>query len=283
MNEAGWGLARSTRPPLFRAILLRELRDLATRVSPRVVLPPVAASLFAFAWNDVYGTDLYVPAIGGVILVVQAYRHRQRVRLKPSADESALWFDFGRDGAWLVDLIVLQGAAPTGVDRGMLWIENGRLFFVGALTSFGLQPCQAVGDCRSRRRIPGLREALTLSLSRRSGIGWMGVGFSPVMDPEEREEIEAAINVWSQGRKGIDGQYPPRTIGPSALPITGLATLAALNTLYWIGIAFYASRAGSHTEAFVRLVLGTAVAWPLDLMYPLLRWRALLDRRKLER
>ena len=124
-----------------------------------------------FAGNYFVGILLFGLATALGLLVV-AFARRDNARLNAvNAPDRARWEEFGSHEGWLVDLIVLQGDAPTGRDRGILWIEGSRLNFAGDRCSFSLLPGDIAGACRSERSIRGLRLGTRIALRHETASG----------------------------------------------------------------------------------------------------------------
>lgn len=203
-------------------------------------------------------------------------RDAELLRRTAEADEMRRG-DLGRSVGWLVDLIVVQGDAPTGTDRGMLWIDEGRLCFSGDRTSFALSPNQIAGRCRSVIPISGLRHAVRLPL-RHPGLALsIDPGSIPINDL--RREIDA----WAATAPSTVGQLPPTRLGPGAPSPARLQFRALFSTTYW-SVALLLTLANLPQEgaaagplALLLLVVGMI----LRCGYPGTRWRAWHDRRRL--
>ena len=132
----------------------------------------------------------------------------------------ALREEFGTGPAWPVDLLVHQGATPTGRDQGLLWIEERRIAFSGFRTSFALAPEQTAAPVRHDAGVRGVRHRLVLRLARETPVGPLALSFWPVADGVRRAEDDAADLRYALNRalKGdaAGGQWPPLALGPGA-------------------------------------------------------------------
>lgn len=183
----------------------------------------LAAALIPCLVNYHYGDEAAVLlAIAGFSLGLIPLAHRwERVQAKAGEADAEMRDALGRDGRF-VSLIVRQGDAPTGQDRGMLWFEDGRLFFSGRRTSFGLVPSQAQGWVRMEGPVPGVRNEVNLVLTRESLAGPMVLSFGPPISQGARpgfaaHGLKTDIDRWQDGKYGRaegPGQWPPATVGP---------------------------------------------------------------------
>jgi hypothetical protein len=200
------------------------------------------------------------------------------------------WFEeIGGDTGWFVDLLVHHGDAPVGSDRGVLWIEDERLYFSGHRTSFGLTAEQAADFCQYDVCIPGLKNCLELRLRHQTSAGPLGISFSPIdrsgrMLQDLHLPIQGSVNRWIGRGNATDGQLPPLTVGPDAEPSACLLFHAVGSVAFWIGVptslilTWNLNPIGSVVLGMAGLILGSVwtAVWS-----PQLRMRAWKDRRKL--
>ena len=235
-----------------------------------------------------------VPILGilGIIgltlfLVLAFYFWTQIVKAERERRYEALREEFARVPGHVVTMIVRQGDAPTGSDEGVLWIEEGRLYFAGRRTSFGLVPSQSTGECHRRTRVKGIRNGVEIPLRVRTVAGTMKLSFDPILpeggDAAEERRLQTELACWTKGRAEGEGQYPARALAPNVVS-EGRLLLGALVATVPIPLA-------------VALWVGSFVGrgWPLTIfavglyvfagMVPgsNLWWRALRDRRRLRR
>ena len=229
--------------------------------------------------------------VGGVGL---ASRRNDDRRLEERERALALREEFGLGPVWTVDLMVRQGAAPTGRDQGVMWIEGGRVMYSGRRTSFALAPAQAAGEVRHDSPPSALGFRLGLQLARETPVGPLSLSFWPIADGARRQSDDAAdlryaVNhLFDTARvsKGAapTGQWPPVEIGPgapaprelrrAALMRQGVGTLVAA----WLGgcVALESPWIG----LAVFLAAGTAINLALrSTNAP--HWKAYRDARKL--
>lgn len=150
--------------------------------------------------------------------------------------------EFGVGPVWMVELFVRQGEVPTGCDRGLLWVEGGRIVFTGLRTSFALAPAQAVGSVRHEPRVSGLRLRLNLRLARETVVGPLSLSFWPLSGGYGRAENDAADLRYALNR-ALDygestpadhhGQWPPIDLGPGAPRPGALLRRALLPHVGW--------------------------------------------------
>lgn len=252
------------------------------------LLPGVSLVLLALglaAHDAVLRAFLGVFGAGGVILpLVWA----QSLRVERRAyDHAAARTEFEGDYGRLVSLIVRQGDAPTGEDVGLLWFEEGRLYFSGQRTSFGLVPSQARSVSAIREGVPGVRNAVDLVLRRDTVAGAMALSFEPLLPPHEssyvhRTSLRTDLAEWTGVVASGVGQFPPTTIGPGVvgdrrLLLDALATTLPLSFL--LSTIFHYAYPPLALPAFFLALTVTIGALPASN----LRWRAWRDRRRLAR
>ena len=178
-------------------------------------------------------------AIGALVFgtIGLAGRHADDRRRTAGESVQTLLEAFGAGPVWRVDLMVRQGEAPTGCDRGLLWVESGRIAFTGLRTSFVLAPSQARDGVRHAARLDGQRLRLNLELARETRGGLLSLSFWPLAENLRRAESDAADLRAALDRtlKGLptdpteaSGQWPPVALGPGARTPRALFVRAAL-------------------------------------------------------
>ena len=228
VREADWLVREETE----RAAARRE----GTVLSPEFFRQAKLATLVAIAMGGLLAAAV-IPCLvnyrygdeGGVLLAIAglslgliplAYRWERIQAAAGEADEETR-DALGHDGRF-VSLIVRQGDAPTGEDRGMVWFEDGRLFFSGRRTSFGLVPSQTQGFVKFEGRLTGVRNEVNLVLTLESPAGPMVLSFgsptahsaAPGFAPRG---LKADIDRWrdkTYARGEGSGQWPPTSVGP---------------------------------------------------------------------
>jgi len=237
----------------------------------------------------------YVAVVLLGALGVEKLRRGARTTELAHAKRQALRDEYAGINGWAVELTVFQGAAPTGRDRGMLWFEDGRLFFVGERTSFGLAPPQVEGGMREEWPLSGLRATSTLSLGRRTVAGAVSLGLDfipsdlgpvPPLEKAFRRALDDWLHPSKEGRSG-EGQLPPLAIGPDAPTLRALLASAVASTVFWLflagGLILLAIKTAWWIVPPVVAFLGVILVLWSDIWAPRLRWLAWRDRRKLER
>lgn len=215
------------------------------------------------------------------VLELARREDREMVRYKEVRGE------FEGDYGALVSLLIRQGDAPTGEDVGALWFEDGRLYFAGRRTSFGLVPGQARSVGPVRERIRGLRNEVELILRRDTAAGPMVLSFAPLLPPHEsrfvhRKALRTDLTSWIDGWAEGSGQFPPAARGPGVMGDRRLLleTLAIVLPLP-VALALF-------VETVRPAFAGFGSAFGLFVMFAIvpagnLRLRALRDRRRLEK
>ena len=277
VREAVWTLRTEedrARSPLTRS----------DRWGPLALALLILGTVVASLWATSAGVQALVAMIGlGATLIGISYRSARR------ADEwrnsyKALQDDFERVSGHFVTLVVRQGDAPTGLDEGVLWFEEGRLYFVGRRTSFGLVPGQARALAPPRPTLRGFRNSVELVLRRDTPAGAMALSFEPLLPPYEsvpvhraalRTDLDHWLGGWSEGA----GQFPPTPLGPGVPSVRRLFTNALIATVPVPLFVLLATLpyAWGPTVAFLALI-AAVTALPASN----LRWRALRDLRTLE-
>ena len=225
------------------------------------------------------------------------------------AAEEDVRTEFGEDGGWVVSLSIRQGDAVTGVDSGLLWFEDGKLYFAGRYTSFGLLPGQVVGKPCFRDRPFGTRNTIEFDLDRVSTAGRTRLSLRLLLPPRQvdREEdggrafgamfpwernehvdfahrcaLKAELDAWAVQKREGRGQYPPATLGPGIVSERRLFLEASSITLAGAAIVTLFGNLISSADARSLTLFG---AYLFVAVVPAsnLRWRALRDRRRLRR
>lgn len=238
-------------------------------------------------------------SLGSIPLVL----HWERRQAAARQADVELREGFGWGKGRFVSLIVRQGEAPTGEDRGMLWFEDGRLYFSGHRTSFGLVPSQVRGYTTLRDEIPRIRNAVTLVLDRDTPVGPTSLSFGLMLPPtadatRRRSELRDDLGDWKSGSMLVpkrfrdpsptrddlddweDGQWPPSALGPGAASERALLVGAAAWTFLFPTVAaaassFFCSPVGT----LLAFVVACGLFGAATDCAP--RWRALRDRRRL--
>ena len=203
-----------------------------------------------------------------------------------NAPDRARWEEFGSREGWLVDLIVLQGDAPTGRDRGILWIEGARLNFAGDRCSFSLAPGDIAGACRKVKPIRNVHLSSKLPLARETAGGRLALSFGlPEPSAEGRRLLHRDLDAFVRLDIAGKGQLPPIALGPGASSIPGLLLWVGMMSAVWIvtlGLFAGILSASPNWQTFLYGSIITlwciAVCGGLTLRR---RWSALRDRVRL--
>lgn len=244
-------------------------------------------AVYGFATSQYSGREFLLVLGGGFWCLCSAPFVRRWERQQDSARdaERVLEDEFGRNQGYFVSVIVRQGDAPTGQDSGMLWFEDGRLYFSGHRTSFGLFPSQVFGPALARKGVPGVRNAVEISLRHSTPIGPMALSFGMWERPHENASVERSIlkahlDRWlNEGTSG-EGQWPPAELGPKRVSEGSLLAGAIAWTL--LPTALVGGILRSLVPDWASLGCALALAVLVAAVPPCnLRWRALRDRRRL--
>jgi hypothetical protein len=284
--------------PIAERELAEERRHAQTTRRIGVALAITLSFLPVSCIGGVMGTLppwLTLPIFLALLGLVFIFSRRNVRTLRYEADRRiALREEFTHIEGWATDLTVLQGAAPTGYDRGVAWFEEDRLFFMGERTSMGLSASQIVGPVRQNWSIEGLRPALVLVLDAHSEGGRVSIGFDNVpLDTGElgglraTEAFHRALTHWVRDARPVEPGLPPLRPGPGAPSLRHLLNRALATTLFWVGVAGALTALGMTVAWFcippVAAFLGVILVNWNGIWVPRLRWRAWRDRRRLER
>ena len=187
---------------------------------------------------------------------------------------------------WIVDLAVMQGAALTGRDRGVVWFEEGRLLFLGRRTSFALAAATE-GVLR-----PGWwRSEGALPLRTRTAAGAVALTFEmmpsdDLADSRRDYEFAQAVQSWNAAAAPAEGGLPPLAIGPGAPSPASLLVAALATTALWLllggGFVLMAVRLNLYLAFTIGIVGASLLAGLPDHWRTEHRWRAYRDRLRLE-
>ena len=216
-------------------------------------------------------------------------RHADDRRRQAKEPVQELREEFGVGPAWKVELMVRQGEAPTGLDEGLIWIEEGRVVYSGLRTSFALVPAQASGTLRHEPGLPGQRLRLNLTLARTSLAGPLSLSFWPIAEGFRRAESDAAELRFAVNRTlngGVlpetTGQWPPVALGPHAPTPRTLLLRALRPHLLGTGVAAGFGLIGAAFAPWIGVLVFAVGAGVANLMIRLEtapRWRAWRDAR----
>jgi len=228
--------------------------------------------------------------VGGILLSVRAFERLDQARTAVWMRDAGMVDEFGSGVGWLVDLIVHQGDAPTGTDRGMLWVEDDRLIFAGRRTSFALAASEVLGRCHRTPPVPSLRLVLSLFLRTQTPAGRLGVSFVPLERAKWQSgvtvnDVQEAVTRWLHNGVPGESDLPPLTPGPDAPTSDRLLLRAALVGTYWTaliaglsGLLLWSEPIIALAVAMVGLLIG--LSGPI-LHSPRALFRAWWDRRRI--
>jgi hypothetical protein len=192
-------------------------------------------------------------------------------------------------GGWIVHLSILQGAAVTGRDEGVVWFEDDRLLFAGRRTSFALSADGATGGVHESWSLTGS----VVPLHAETVAGRVALAFEVL--PWEGAAAPAgggapgfvrALRGWLDVAAPAEGGLPPLAVGPGAPAVDRLLLAAVANTAFWaaaLGLFALSVAAGWQAAIPVALVCAVLLLGWSDLWVPRHRWYAWRDRRRLER
>lgn len=237
-------------------------------------------------------TALVVTLVAVVLLGAEKTRRSDRTARLARAKRRDLRDAYGAVAGWTVELTVFQGAVPTGRDRGVLWFEDDRLFFLGERTSFGLAAHQTERTLDEGWPLAGLRALHTLRLRHRTRAGRVALGldfiprFEGTAESADAAEFRKALAAWSDRAASAPGGLPPLAPGPDAPSQRALLVAAVASTTFWVavalGLAVVAWRTAWWVAPPVAAFAGVILVLWSDVWAPRLRWRAWRDRRRLD-
>ncbi len=206
--------------------------------------------------------------------------------------ESALYEEYSSLSGWHVDLFVLQGDAPTGRDRGVIWFEEDRLYFVGDRTSFGISRGQVKAMLGEEWSVANLRPQFVLQLHADTPAGKAAVGMNMIrplgstLPNPSSNSLSQALRGWIRSTGGDDGQLPPLTLGPEAPTRSRLLKSALGTTFLWsamVPVLGFIGWIGGWVGLSISFAVGSLlmVSWG-DHWFPRLRWRAWRHRKCLD-
>ncbi len=289
-NVARWSLS-----PHIESEALRESRAMIkARRQSRFALAFLILS-FPIALVLFFMSLIFMPiGIAMIFFAIRFGMNSKEVALEASEADLVHEFRMAEGSSprtgWLVNLLVHQGDAPMGSDRGMLWLEDERLYFVGRRTSFGLTADQVSGLVTFDPATPGVRNDLELRLAYDTIAGPLGISVSPIVpggkvDTSAYSDVIDRVNRWIGRGSATGGQLPPLESGPDAPSLAALSIHAVLSTAYWAILSLLfpvflllQQPILAVVLAFLGLLLGCV--WT-PLWSPWLRLRAWQDRRRL--
>ena len=190
---------------------------------------------------------------------------------------------------WTASIAIVQGYAVSGLDRGTVWFDEGRLYFVGTHTSFGLVASQ-VADALPERK----SDTVVVPLRLATKAGDVSLHIVPItkfasypIDVRDVVRLETQFTDWKRTDTLSEGQWPPLALGPDTPDSRALFARALGTTGFWvvslvglIALGFVAS--WWHVVEVVS-VGGFILFWWTSIWEPRARWRAWRDRRRLEK
>ena len=283
VREAGWATTdaqEAARAQIARAAVpwVERWKDQAP---PLLALIPIVV-LFAVSALVGYLAGLVAFGVSSALFIasiIMGGEAETRIECEELAGFEITLGERGRH----VSVGIWQGDALTGEDEGLLWFEDGRLYFSGRRTSFGLVPAQVRGRPRMRRG--WTEDQVELSLRRDTVAGPMRLAFrlrpyALNADFDHRAALRTDLDVWTQEPVSGEGQFPPATLGPGLPTERRLLAEAASLTFPPAILLAWVFNLLLHGAWQVGLILGLFV---FAGMVPAgnLRWRALRDRRRL--
>ena len=279
VREATWIEDKPARARTGLATILSRQRNAVTFAVMAVANLLVTPYLGMFGWMGF--TFFVTPAF----LVLALYAWSQELPAERERRYDVLREEFMGVQGTLVQMIVRQGDAPTGEDEGVLWFEEGRLYFAGRRTSFGLVPGQARSLAPPHGRLAGFRNGVDVILRRDTNAGAVSLSFKPLLPshesvPVHRDALRRDLDQWLGGWTEGSGQFPPSELGPATIDEQRLLAQALLATipvplLLYLLTSSYAWGPFLAINSLILIVAGFPASN--------LRWRALRDRRRLRR
>ena len=214
--------------------------------------------------------------------------HRRRLRAEYAAVDGTI-----------VALTILQGNTPTCYDQGILWAEGGRLFFVGARTSFGLGGSQVAPDTKASLAGRSKEDSVSVLLLSTGPAGPVTLRFVPLPTDDgptfsqNKAGLGWTLRSWlSQTERtgGSEGQLPPLALGPGVSSLGFLLLRAVASTVVWAGVAILSCLSVALVAfnpcvgvvvLLVVFVIGRTLRWA-GVEFPIAPWRAWRGRRRLD-
>ena len=225
--------------------------------------------------SGVYTLIVGISVIAAAFLAAHRIERRRQALFAASEEaDRVLRMEFGEGQGWFVDLIVHRGAAPTGVDRGMLWVEDGRLVFAGHRTSFSLST-DGVLDVKRQFPLKGVRHAIRIALP-----DGQAVSFAPFAKGTTND-LDETLYLWSTGVETFGGQLPPLGIGPGAPPPGRLMARALGATAFYALLGWTVASVFAYGLSLYVFILFYYMGTAWSLWHPLTYWRAWWARRRL--
>ncbi len=285
MNVARW-----TRAPHIEWEIEKEaraLRDTVWQARLAFAAVPLWLVVAAFLPGDFEGVGpiFVILALFAIYGSAKATSAKKSARDAHWSRDAAVIDEFGVRSGWLVELIVHGGDAPLGTDRGMMWIEEGRLYFAGRRTSFGLTADQTAGPCERVRAVPGLRHGLRLPLRASNAFLSFTVVRPAKWQMAMRDgEVAEVVKDWIARREATGGQLPPLEPGPGSASAHRLLAKTIVSFGYWPALLLLVRWSNLFDFSLAAIVfllgLGAGGALP-SLSSPALWLRAYRDRRRL--
>lgn len=223
-------------------------REVRRQGVARHVAPLVVGSilLLPLAWlfpPAMRSSMFLVLLAGSCVLGCIAVLRYQKVNPPISDRDRVLYDDFGVGARSLVEMTISQKGVVCGVDRGIVWLEDQKLCYVGHHTSFALG-----GYYTSRMQafetppMIGERQAgYALWLKGKSGLE-LEVRLTCLTEgqvPSALYQLMAIMDRWKQEKNHqVKGQFPPTDLGPGASSVASVArSVAASSLLLWASAA----------------------------------------------
>lgn len=228
---------------------------------------------------------------GWVALILASFFQSARAIEVGRRNWRALREEHGIVDGWAVEMTVLQGSTTTGSDHGVVWVEDGRLFFVGARTSFGLSADQVDSAVRARLASAKIQTTPRLDLWTETAAGKVAVGLRPLPTTDGTNGLQDAaalgwaVRAWLAHNADRPGQLPPLGLGPDAPTPNYLLARAIGTTLLWVTASLLAVASVATCLLFIPTLLLLVWLGRADWAgfgAPPERWRAWRDRRRLD-
>lgn len=205
----------------------------------------------------------------GCVLAGVGVLRSQRIRPFVNERDLDLLDGFGHGQCILVQLTIRCNGVKTGVDRGVVWLEDRRLCFAGHCTSFALGGAHTVSsEFYDKVSLFGVRASGVRIEVNRGSNKEVGIELAALVDDSSDVDIVSYrlanyVGTWrSSARPSDPTQFPPTTRGPGGPTYRALPAIYAVKTVgLWILVGCLSSLL-LHTLGVV-IVACAFLAWVL--------------------
>lgn len=239
---------------------------------------------------------LIAVATACVLGAVAIYKY-QKINPLIGERDRALFEGFGEGRRSLVQMTIRQKGVVTGVDRGVIWVEDRMLIFAGHHTSFALGGYYDIGFERFRHDpLVGDPTAGILLKLRKEADLEVGLEFQCIPDgslPGALLRLSDAFDLWKRTKNyKVKGQFPPTELGPGTLTVAAtriqvyvqcFAIWVAVGGLGWLGFnlaSYVAQRWWVASDLGVLVLIGVLIGHHRSLVSQL-RQRMRFEKQRL--